>query len=152
MREFLDTALLYADSIAIAVGSPPPPPPPLNDGAPVTGCSGQQASNTDRENGPNPLQQQAQEPSLLQLISQAAREAEREAPPRERGDDGGDGQEDGGGGKGGVAGGVSVVSVFEVAPWGKFTPALNALLGFAARDGAELVMFQARARRDRMRQ
>lgn len=31
-----------------------------------------------------------------------------------------------------------------VTPWGKFVPALNALLGFAARDGADLVMFQVR--------
>lgn len=153
MREFLDTTLLYADSIAIAVGSPPPQPspPPLDDAATAApGCSGQQqqADGTDHGNSPVP-QPQARELSLLQLISGEARKAEREAPPRSRGGDAVDGQEEGGGegGEGGgVAGGVSVVSVFEVSPWGKFTPALNALLGFAARDGAELVMFQARER------
>lgn len=40
------------------------------------------------------------------------------------------------------SGDLAVVSVFEVTPWGKFTPALNALLGFAARDGAAVAMFQ----------
>eukprot|EP00752_Nemacystus_decipiens_P005803 g5249.t1 len=142
VREFLDTALLYADSIAIAVGSPPPPPPPAPlDDAVAPGCSDQEANSTDHRPGDGPTpQQQEQEQSLLQLILQEAKKAETENPPRERGD-GGYGQEDRGGRGGGA--GVKVISVFEVSPWGKFTPALNALLGFAARDGAELVMFQS---------
>lgn len=129
VREFLDTALHYADSIAIAVGSPPPP----SLAAAAPGGSDQQVT---------PDHVDSQELSLLQLVSGAAREAEQGAPSRERGEGviGGDGQEGGG-----VAG-VGAVSVIEVSPWGKFTPALNALLGFAARDGAELVMFQARIR------
>lgn len=122
VREFLDTVLLYADSVAVAVGSSPPT-----------------ASDGD---GPDPQHDKPQQPSLLQLISRAAIEAEsekasscvkKEADGGEPGEGGGDTER--------VA---AVVSVFEVTPWGKFTPALNALVGFAARDGAELVMFQVR--------
>lgn len=119
MREFLDTALLYADSIAIAVGPPPPPPPPSTDQHGTT-TSTAAADST---------------PPLLQSITLAAREAEREAPP----DRGVESVGEEGGAEGGAAG---VVTVFEVTPWGNFTPALNALLGFASRDGADLVMFQ----------
>eukprot|EP00903_Cladosiphon_okamuranus_P014942 g13833.t1 len=146
VREFLDTALLYADSIAIAVGSPtprprptptpPPSPPPAPLATAAPGSSEHQA-NPDQDDNPS-AQQQGQELSLLQQISGVARVAEQEAMPREWGVGvGGDGQEEDG-----VAG-VAAVSVFEVSPWGKFTPALNALLGFAARDGAELVIFQS---------
>lgn len=119
MREFLDTVLLYADSVAIAVGSLPPP-------------------TTTDEAGPNRQEKQLQQPSLLELISRAAREAEsKKAPPCLE-------DEVAEGGEGGKERVAAVVSVFEVTPWGKFTPALNALVGFAARDGAELVMFQVR--------
>lgn len=114
VREFLDAALLYADSIAIAVG--PPPPSPTDEHGATT------ADST---------------PPLLQSIALAAKEAEREAPP----DRGVESVGEEGGPERGAAG---VVNVFEVTPWGKFTPALNALLGFASRDGAELVMFQVR--------
>ncbi|CAM9149087.1 unnamed protein product [Hapterophycus canaliculatus] len=121
VREFLDTVLLYADSVAIAVGAPPP-------------------ATTD-EAGTIAQQEQPQQPSLLQLISRTAREAENEkarpclkdeAQGVEQGEEGRDEERV-----------EAVVSVFEVTPWGKFTPALNALVGFAARDGAELVMFQS---------
>lgn len=120
VREFLDSALKYGDSVAIAVGPTP---------TTATENESTQAART--------------QDSLLRLISRAAREAtdahvgsrcgarytEREG----EGDAGapGEGEEDG-----------VRISVFEVTPWGKFTPALNALLGFAARDGADLVMFQ----------
>ncbi|CBJ30144.1 conserved unknown protein [Ectocarpus siliculosus] len=122
VREFLNTALLYADSIAIAVGPPPPPPPPSTDQHGTTTTSTAAAAGSS--------------PPLLQSITLAAREAEREAPPDRAVESVGEG----GGGEGRAAG---VVNVFEVTPWGKFTPALNALLGFASRDGAELVMFQS---------
>ncbi|CAM9149196.1 unnamed protein product [Scytosiphon promiscuus] len=118
VREFLNTVLLYADSVAIAVGSPPP--------------------KTGRENGPDPHEEQPPpQPTLMQLISRAAREAESEqARPYIEGEASREGKE-------GEERTAAIVSVFEVAPWGKFTPALNALVGFAARDGAELVMFQS---------
>ncbi|CAN0330174.1 unnamed protein product, partial [Ectocarpus fasciculatus] len=121
VREFLDTALLYADSIAIAVGPPPPPPPPPTDEHGTT-TAASAAGGTDSTS------------PLLQSITLVAREAEREASPDRGVESVG---EEGGNGAAGV------VTVFEVTPWGKFTPALNALLGFAARDGAELVMFQS---------
>lgn len=148
MREFLDTTLLYADSIAIAVGSPPPPPPPpVATAAP--GTPGQQPGSHHED--PNPPLQQGQGLSLLQLISRAAKEAEERSPQGvgwKEGSAAVDGREEGTeerlAGAGGGAPGAAV-SVFEVSPWGKFTPALNALLGFAARDGAELVMFQVSA-------
>ncbi|CAM9512947.1 unnamed protein product [Ectocarpus sp. 13 AM-2016] len=115
VREFLDTALLYADSVAIAVGTPPP--------------------STDHNGTTTATAAADSTPPLLQSITLAAREAEREAPP----DLGVESVGEEGGAEGGAAG---VVKVFEVTPWGKFTPALNALLGFASRDGADLVMFQ----------
>ncbi|CAB1096275.1 unnamed protein product [Ectocarpus sp. CCAP 1310/34] len=116
VREFLDTALLYADSIAIAVGTPPP--------------------SADQHGTTTSTAAADSTPPLLQSITLAAREAERKAPP----DRGVESVGEEGGGERGAAG---VVNVFEVTPWGKFTPALNALLGFASRDGADLVMFQS---------
>lgn len=134
VREFLDTALLYADSVAIAVGSPPPP---------LADAPGQEAEQQPE------TQSQPQE-SLLRLISGAAREVEEAficSGGRHGEEEGGHGggavaAAEGGGREGGAGERAACVSVFEVAPWGSFTPALNALLGFASRDGAELVMFQ----------
>lgn len=170
VREFLDSALLYADRIAIAVG----PSPPLTTTTSTTTTT----TGDDHNQQHQQEQEQQEELSLLQLISRVAREAEKEAlpppppppPPRsgeteeEEGGDRKDGhqeeeEEESKAGEaekkgtaeiaaaevtGAAASAAGVVSVFEVTPWGKFTPALNALLGYAARDGAELVMFQVR--------
>ncbi|CAN0369768.1 unnamed protein product, partial [Discosporangium mesarthrocarpum] len=35
------------------------------------------------------------------------------------------------------------VTVIPVTPWGNFTPGLNALLSFAARDNADLILYQS---------
>ncbi|CAN0322025.1 unnamed protein product, partial [Ectocarpus sp. 12 AP-2014] len=61
VREFLDTALLYADSVAIAVGTPPP--------------------STDQHGTTTTTAAADSSPTLLQSITLAAREAERKAPP-----------------------------------------------------------------------
>lgn len=130
VREFIDAALKYAESIAIAVGPTPSTTTNHSDGA---SCADHPKSDG-----------QAYRPdSLTQAVSRVAREA-TQAHANGGGCGGRYGDE---GGEGGGTGRSSVlVNVFMVTPWGKFVPALNALLGFAARDGADLVMFQVRLR------
>lgn len=123
VREFVDAALQYAEGVAIAVG-PTPPSTDHRDGASDAGHSGDgQAHRPD---------------SLLHAVSRVAREATEAHASSWHG--GRYGDEEGGGRGAGKSG--ALVNVFMVTPWGKFVPALNALLGFAARNGADFVMFQ----------
>lgn len=153
MRKFLDGALQYADGVALAVGLQTPPPD-----------HSEQIGNDPPDN------------SLMQSVAEAAREAERKAADLLRSVVGGRygcmdksltsyGAEGGvtatnreptaGNGDGEEGREVMVdeeackvrVTVLPVTPWGNFTPALNALLSFAAQDRADLVLFQVRGLR-----
>lgn len=146
--EFVRGALQYGDSVALAVGMSTPPD---ND-------------NTSSDPVSSP------EYSLVHSVTQAAQAAEEEwaFSQSECGYPNGDTTankthgdieiEEGGGRTSGpssreakaLGGSARRVTIIPVTPWGNFTPALNALLSFAARDGAELVLFQVKIARSFM--
>lgn len=131
VRQFLEGALQYADVIAVALGLPPVPE--------VEG-----ALSTP-------------EFSLVGAVVDVAHAAIATIP-RSQGDGRHgtiDKESDAGRWRVNVVGfgegraksdsaGTRSINVMVVTPWGKFTPALNALLSFAARDLADLVLFQVR--------
>lgn len=146
--EFVRGALNYADAIALAVGvlTPPQPPP--------RGTASEDTEDTEMG---------TPDYSLVHSVTRVAREAQAQraslqksagsdrATNRGRCTDASTGleAEEDEGAECEPSGVDSVevddgveVKVIPVTPWGSFTPALNALLALAARDGVDLVLFQ----------